>query len=423
MKKEAVLVNLYNLLNIIIFPLYLIVLAYRFIAKKENSYSIRGRLSIMLKPRREGKLIWLHAASVGESVVAINLSQVIRIIYPEINFLITTGTLSAATILEKSSLHNTDHQFAPIDNIFAVKIFLQHYKPDLGIFIESEIWPYLIIQSSKICKLLLVNGRLSDKSFNAWIKRRALFNYIVSHFSRILLQSEKDLSKYLSLGFPSAVNLGNIKFSNKKLTVNIEKLEILQKIVRDKKIFVAASTHKEDEDIILKMIQKFKTKQINYYPIVILRHPSRRDDIAKECQKMNLTFSFSQNAMPNMQDDLYIVDSFGELGLFYTIAMITFIGGSFAQLGGHNLIESAFFNNVIILGPDMSNFQNISDEMIAKQAAIQVMNQSDLEEQVEFFLQDSSAMTSHKMAKNAMEYVTDRESILEKYISEIRQFI
>jgi 3-deoxy-D-manno-octulosonic-acid transferase len=417
-----ILVNLYNLISIILFPLYIVLLIYRLILRKETISSIGERLAITSKVRKSGKLIWLHAASVGESAVAVTLIQAIAKAYPQVNFLVTTGTLSAANILEKSLPSNADHQPTPIDNIIVVRKFLSHWQPDLGIFIESEIWPCLISQSAKTCKLMLVNGRLSDKSFNAWMRRKSLFNFIIQHFSKILLQSEKDLSKYIALGYDKAINLGNIKFSNKELPVNEDELKALKKLIGDKKIFVAASTHKEDEEVVLKMIQNLKKEKVDYYPIIILRHPERREEVSEHCRKLNLSFSLrSKVSKPNMQEDLYIGDTFKELGLFYSIATIVFVGGSFKQ-GGHNLLEPAQFNNAIILGPDMSNFQNIADEVLDRGAAVQINNVHELEEQVKLLLVNSDDLLQ-KMSQNAKQYVDENKGALEKYMSEIEKFI
>jgi 3-deoxy-D-manno-octulosonic-acid transferase len=302
-----------------------------------------------------------------------------------------------------------------------VRKFLRHWQPDLGIFIESELWPCLISSSSKTCKLMLVNGRLSDKSFNAWMRRKNLFNYIVQHFSKILVQSENDLAKYVALGYDRAVNLGNIKFSNKELPVNAEDLKALMEVVGDKKIFVAASTHKEDEEVVLKMIQNLKQEKADYYPVVILRHPERRDEVAEHCRKLNLSFSLRSNlSRPNMQDDLYIGDTFRELGLFYSIAKIVFVGGSFKQ-GGHNLLEPAQFDNAIILGPDMNNTQNIADEVLGRGAAVQISNEQELRQQVKLLLSNPDEML--KMSQTAKKYVDENKGALEKYMSEIEKFI
>jgi len=365
----------------------------------------------------------MHAASVGESMVAITLTNALSAIYPKANFLITTGTLSSAKILEKSLPKNAIHQFVPLDNLIIVKKFLAHWQPNLGIFIESEFWPCLISESAKKFDLILVNARLSDRSYNRWLNRKNLFNLIASNFKLIATQSLTDLNKYQKLGYKNAINLGNLKFANKELEVNKEQLLSLQKIFQNKQILIASSTHVEDEEITLQIIHDFKQKKIDYYPIIVLRHPERRDEISKKCRELNLTFSLrSQNKTPSIKDDLYIIDSFGELGLFYSLSDITFIGGSFKR-GGHNLVEPAYFDNAIILGPDMSNFQNIATDMINHKSAIQINNQEELASKILFLLDKKNQKTSNELKSNARDFVDNREETITNYLEEIKKFL
>ncbi len=414
---------LYNLLNLILFPFYLIILIIRVCKKKDDLHSVVERLSSNMKRRLGGKLIWVHVASVGESVVAITLVNALNKLKLKYNFLITTGTLSSANILKKCLPKNASQQFVPLDNYFVIRKFINHWKPDLGIFIESELWPCLITESAKHFKLILLNARLSDKSYARWKKRKKIFQFIVSHFKKVIVQSKVDLKKYQNLGYSEAINLENLKFTNKELKVDNNKLKSLKKVLANKKIFVAGSTHYEDEEVTLQMIKFFKKKNIEYYPIIILRHPKRRTEVARQCEKMDLSFSLrSATAIPSLNDDLYIVDSFGELGLFYSLSHITFIGGSFKH-GGHNLVEPAYFKNVIIFGPDMSNFQNIADDMISNQVAMQIKNGKQLIQQVEFLLNDINDKEVLKYSENAVRFVKNREKILKNYIEQIKKFL
>ncbi len=417
------MIFLYNIANLILFPIYCIILLIRIFKNKDNSNSAIQRLGNNYAAKPKGKLIWMHAASVGESMVAITLTKALGSIYPKAHFLITTGTLSSAKLLEKSLPKTAIHQFVPLDNLIIVKKFLAHWKPDLGIFIESEFWPCLISESAKKFDLILVNARLSDRSYNRWLNRKSLFNLIASHFKLIVTQSLTDLNKYQNLGCKKAINLGNLKFANKELEVHKDQLLSLQKIFQNKQIFIASSTHAEDEEITLKIIHDFKQKKIDYYPIIVLRHPERRDEISKKCKELNLTFSLrSQNKTPSIKDDLYIVDSFGELGLFYSLSNITFIGGSFKR-GGHNLVEPAYFDNAIILGPDMSNFQNIATDMITSKSAIQINNQAELASNLLVLLDKKNKKIADELKSNARNFVDNREETIANYLEEIKKFL
>jgi len=417
------LIYLYNVINILLLPLYMILIFIRIIKAKDSWISFKQRLGFACAQRLPGKLLWIHAASVGESMVAITLIRALSALYPKYNFLVTTGTLSSAQILENSLPQNATHQFTPIDNFLVVRKFLNHWKPDLGIFIESELWPCLITEASDKCNLILVNARLSDKSYKRWQSKKWLFKLIIDNFKKVIVQSKTDLYKYQQLGFSNPLNLGNLKFANKELDVDKQTLLSLKNLFGDKKIFVAASTHKEDEDVTLQIITDFKQIKVNYFPIIVLRHPERKDELATQCNKLGLKFSIRSNqSLPSLDDDLFIVDSFGELGLFYSLAFIVFVGGSFKR-GGHNLVEPAYFDNIILLGPDMSNFQNIADEMIKKQAALQIQNTEELALKVRFFLNENNVMEAAKYRKNALDFVSDRRETLSSYLKEIGWFL
>ena len=422
MNKHSTIV-FYNAINLLLLPLYILLLFVRIIKAKDNWISFKQRLGFACKKRLAGKLLWIHAASVGESMVAITLIRALAALYPKYNFLVTTGTLSSAQILEKSLPQNASHQFTPIDNFLVVRKFLNHWKPDLGIFIESELWPCLITQAASKCNMILVNARLSDKSYKRWKRNQWLFKLIIDNFKKVIVQSKSDLYKYQQLGCSDPINLGNLKFANKELEIDQQALLSLKNLFGNKKIFVAASTHKEDEDVTLQVITEFKQTNIDYFPIIVLRHPERRDELAAQCNKLGLKFSIRSNqTLPSLDDDLFIVDSFGELGLFYSLAFIVFVGGSFKR-GGHNLVEPAYFDNIILLGPDMSNFQNITDEMIYKQAAFQVQTGNELAVKIKFFLNTNNTKEGAKYKKNALEFVSDRKKTLSNYLKEIGRFL
>lgn len=417
------LVYIYNLLNIVLFPLYILLFFIRIFKKKDNWNSLKERLGFFTKKRPDGTLIWLHAASVGESMIAITLVNAISAKYPGYKFLVTTATLSSANILDKSLPNNAIHHFAPLDNIFIVQKFLEYWQPSLGIFIESELWPCLVTSASARFNILLVNARLSDNSYKNWQKMAWFFAFITDRFNKVLVQSDTDLEKYKHLGSKKAVKIGNLKFANKELKVDQEQLVILKNKFNNKKLFVAASTHKEDEDVILKVIYKLKLENIDYFPIVILRHPERVEDVIAECNKMGMSVASRKNDIfPDLNKDIFIVDTFGELGLFYSLAQIVFVGGSFKR-GGHNLLEPAYFGKVILLGPDMSNFQNIADEMIKKEAAIQVKDINELEEKMKYFLDDQSTNLATKLSQNALGYVENKEKVIENYLKEIGEYL
>ncbi len=419
---------IYNIIHIICLPIFLAIFLFRITRSKDTWNSLLQRFGFFMPKKNNNNIIWIHAASVGESMVALNLVKAMSdkrrtSENGKYNFIITTGTLSSASILKQNLPSNAIHQFVPIDNILIVNKFLNHWQPKLAIFVESEFWPCLIHQASKKMKIMLVNARLSDRSYSNWQKRKWLFKLITDHFSKIIVQSKADLIKYHNLGCSDAVNHGNLKFSNKELEVDSKKFVKLSSILKNKKIFVASSTHRIDENITLKIIDKLKNSDLDYYPIVILRHPERAKELCARCEQMGLSYNLrSRGENPDIAKDLYIVDSFGELGLFYKLADISFVGGSFKH-GGHNLLEPAYFENVILLGPDMSNFKNIADEMVSSKAALQVRDQEQLEEKIKYFLNYENDAAAQTYAENALKFVDNRRLMMNNYLKEIKKIL
>ncbi|MCC8399587.1 MAG: lipid IV(A) 3-deoxy-D-manno-octulosonic acid transferase [Rickettsia endosymbiont of Platyusa sonomae] len=425
------MIYLYHILSFLFLPLYVLLLVLRVIVGKEEIKRMGERFAIgYAHTKRNETLVWIHAASVGESMIALTLVENINDLWLKrtmpktaLKFLVTSGTKSSAKILQQKLPVNAVHQLIPIDNIIFVKKFFRNWQPTLGIFIESELWPCLISEGKKHCKLLLLNARISDKSFASWKKISSFFRAITSNFSEIIVQSNIDYEKFMQLGMTNINNLGNIKFANKRLPVNEQELTILAQHMATKKIIVFASTHLEDESVLLSIVKPIKQQYPNCYFILIPRHPERKNDIGKACTQLNLTYSIkSEQNIPILTDDLYIVDKFGELGLFFSISYISFVGGSFKQ-GGHNVLEPAYFANYIIFGPDMSNFANIANEMLANKAATQIQNESDLLNKMEYLLSETGIEEAKIYQTNALEFVNKNQQILGNYLAIIEKYL
>lgn len=417
------MIYLYHVLTFLLFPLYLLLLIWRIYKKKENIYRVAERFGVASREKPPGFLIWIHAASVGESGVAFTLLEGFNAICPGCNFLITSGTNSSAKIIAQKLPINSVHQFLPIDNLVVVKKFLNHWQPNLAVFIEAELWPCLIYESSKICKLLLFNASISDRSFRRWRIISLFLQQILACFNEVITKSILDLEKFKSLGVEKIKNLGNIKFSNKKLFVDeLESLKLSDHL-KNKQVIVFASTHKEDEEVILKIINLIKKEYKDSYFIVVLRHPERRTEIIKTCNQLKLKFKIrSQTHIPDLEDDLYIVDKFGELGLFYNLAYISFIGGSFKQ-GGHNPLEAIYFNNLIMFGPNMNKCQDIAKSMIEKKAAIQIHNSEELQKNLLYFLSNVGRKEAHFYQANAFTLLKEHQQILADYLKIAKKYI
>ena len=417
------MIYFYHAITIVLLPIYILVLIWRIIRKKEDPARIQERFGFTTKTRPNGILIWLHAASVGESAIAITLVENISLVIPEPNLLVTTGSIASSKIITTKLPKNAIHQFLPIDNLFFTRKFLKYWQPKLGIFIEAEIWPGLLTEAAKKSKLLLLNGHMSHRSFKRWSKFESFFQNIIMSFSEVATQSNFDFERYKTLGTNNLTNLGNIKFANKKLLVNSQDLESLLKLLSGKKVVVFASTHLSDEKVVLNVIKPLKEQFQDCYFIVILRHPERKYEIIKMCKSLKLSHILrSQSKIPNLEDDLYIVDSFGELGLFYSLAYISFVGGSFNK-GGHNPIEPAHFSNLILFGPNMSNCQAVADAMISEKAAIQFNSEQELLDILRRFLKSEGIAESQIYRDNAGIFVEQHQQIFQNYLALIKKYL
>jgi len=348
---------------LIISPL---VILYRIIKRKEDSNRFLERYAARSKQRKKGKLIWFHCSSVGELLSIMPLVEKFEK-NPTINqILITTTTLSSSKIFYNFKLNKTIHQFFPIDNKLIISKFLKYWKPSIFFLCESEIWPNLIdhIKEREI-KLILINGRMTKRSFKRWKKIKFFSKDIFKKFDICLVQNNETHKRLKLLGATKILNFGNLKFTTSKKV----KSDLLDKktlnFFRNKTILItAASTHFNEEDFIVKSHLYFKSKAKSYFKnmisIIIPRHIERSFDIKKEIEKLSLkTYFHSSKKKIPPDTEIYIVDTYGELNKFYKISSVVFMGGSLIKHGGQNPLEPAKLGCKIIHGPNIDNFREI----------------------------------------------------------------
>ena len=349
------------------YPLAAIYLHFRIIRKKEDPVRYKEKLSKINIPRGGGFVIWFHVASVGEAMSVLPLIDSC-IKYKKINkILITSITLSSGKILDKKFNQNPNviHQFLPLDIPILTNKFLEHWKPNLSIFIDSEVWPNLILDiGEKKIPLLLVNARITKKSFARW---KLIINFAKKIFEKfdLCLTSNKESEVFLKiLGAKNIKNYGNLKFS-KTETDLINKLDsnFLNKI-ENRKIWCSASTHPTEEILCAKSHLKIKEKYKNILTIIIPRHIDRVEAIYEELSKLGLKIVLSSNLSKlDNKTDLILVDSYGESLKFYNISKYVFLGKSLitslVKDSGQNPIEPARLGCKIFHGPHVSNFTEI----------------------------------------------------------------
>ena len=344
---------------IILSPLIILI---RLLKKKEHPIRFKEKFCFFSKKRGQGKLIWFHGASVGEILSIIPLIEKLEKNKNINKILITSSTLSSSNIFLKFNFKKTIHQFFPIDSNFYTKKFIEYWKPSLAIFIESEIWPNIILNlKNKNIPLVLLNARISKKSYKKWRKISFFSKSIFNKFDVCLSQNNETKNYLKKLGAKNIKKLGNLKFSETSLK-NINKInKNTQKFFDSKKIlFGAISTHQSEEIFCTKIHTDLKKKYINGVTIIVPRHIHRATEIKEEIEKSGLKVHLhSSSKKIDSRTDIYLVNTFGETKLFLKICKIVFLGGSLIEHGGQNPLEAARIGCKVIHGPNISNFLEV----------------------------------------------------------------
>ena len=386
---------------------------------KEDEGRMDERMGEPSRNRPVGDVIWIHAASVGESISVLPLIEALLIRNPERNVLLTTGSVTSAHLMEERLPSGAIHQFVPIDTKSAVHGFLDHWRPQLAIWTESEIWPNLITETARRkIPMMLINARMTAQSFSMWRKTGGLIKRLLKKFNYIHAQSQLTADRLEYLGAKDVEVLGNLKFCSPPLPFNNELFRQILSQIERRKVWLAASTHKGEEAIIAETHLNLKKSFKNLLTIIVPRHPERADEITSKLNEAGFNVarrSIRQQITP--ETDIYLADTMGEMGLFYRIADVVFVGGSLVEKGGQNPLEPARLNCAIMFGPHMSNFSEIATDLLQNQAALQVKDGSELTTATYNLL--SEIQVCGTLAKRAGQVVKSGETVLGKLIVEI----
>lgn len=350
---------------------------------KEDAARIHERLGFASAERPAGALAWLHAASVGEANAVLPLIDALRAQYPSLSLLLTTGTVTSARLMAQRLPPGVIHQFAPLDTPPAVARFLSHWKPDVALWVESELWPNLVLMAhASGCRLALVNARLSERSFRRWQRAPALARRMLSCFHLVAAQSAEDAARLSVLG-ARAEDFGNLKYDAAPLPADAEMLKALSAQIGERPVWLAASTHAGEERIAADVHLALRAQFPNLLTLIAPRHPPRGGEVARELKALGLSVQLrSRQAALSPETDIYVADTLGELGIWYRICPIAFIGGSLAPIGGHNPLEAARLGCAILAGPYMFAFAAITRDMLVADAMIEVRDTQGLAEAV-----------------------------------------
>ena len=338
-------------------------LDYRLRHGKEHETRIGERRGEPSAPRLPGPLIWIHGASVGEFIAVMPLIERIRA--RGFNVLATTGTVTSAALAEKRLPPGAVHQFIPIDLPPFVTRFLDYWRPDLVLFVESDLWPNLIISAAeREIPMILVNGRMSERSFRRWRRFPRTIEALLTRFDLCLVRTTEDAERFGALGAPRIATTGNLKLDAPALAVDSTKMTILASATKGRTIVAAASTHPGEESAVIETHRRLTITFPDLLTVIAPRHPERGPAIAEIATTARLRSALrSRGELPGGGVDIYLFDTLGELGLVYALAPIVFMGGSLIRHGGQNPIEAAKLGAAILHGPHVENFTEIYEEL------------------------------------------------------------
>lgn len=399
--SEPIGVKLYRAASWVSAPVAELLLRQRLKEGKEDPARMQERTGLAGRARPAGPLLWIHGASVGESLSVLPLVERFKKDYPALNVLVTTGTITSAKLMAERLPPSAIHQFIPVDHPRFVRGFLNHWKPDAAIFVESEFWPNLLIETRRRARYMaLVNGRVSPKSFADWKGKPQSIRFLLSHFDLLIAQDRQNAERLTALSGRDVRSYGNLKNAAPPLPGDVvEETRILADL-DGRPFWLAASTHPGEEQAIIAAHKTLKAELPGIVTLIAPRHPERGEEIAALAAEAGVVSRRrSKGEKIDRATDIYIADTLGELGLFYRLSNATFVGGSLVEKGGHNPLEPARLGCAILHGPHIFNFAETYADIRGAGGAALVRNDRDLAAAVKRLFADDK--TRHAMADAA----------------------
>ncbi|PKQ04497.1 MAG: 3-deoxy-D-manno-octulosonic acid transferase [Alphaproteobacteria bacterium HGW-Alphaproteobacteria-11] len=348
----------YRLLTRALAPAVPLLLRRRVARGKEDPARRGERLGYASQARPQGRLVWFHAASIGESLSVMPLVERFLAAAPDISVLVTTGTVTSAKLMAERLPPRAIHQFVPLDHPDYCARFLDHWRPDLAIWVESEFWPNLIAAAHmRGAKLALVNARITENSFGKWRRASRFAEGLLSRFSVAMAQDAASAERLRSLGSQAVLRLGNLKHDAPPLAHDAAELARLRGEIGARPVWIASNTHEGEERAVADAHVQLAQTHPDLLTIVVPRHPARGPSVAAECRGLGLQVaqrSTGDRIAP--ATNIYLGDTLGEMGLYYMLSGIAFIGGTLNSAGGHNPFEAARLDSALIAGPSDFNF-------------------------------------------------------------------
>jgi 3-deoxy-D-manno-octulosonic-acid transferase len=388
---------------------------------KEDPERIGERRGITRDTRPHGPMVWIHGASVGEVLASAALIERLRGL--NIRILLTSGTVTSAAIVAKRFPPDIIHQYVPWDSPRYVARFLEHWQPSLALFIESDLWPNLILQSAaRRLPMVLINGRMSQRSFPRWKRVHGTISALLEKFDICLAQSQTDAQRFAALGCRNVVTTGNLKLDVPAPPADPQKLDRLMSLTRGRPIVVAASTHPGEEEILIETHRTLAGFFPHLLTVIVPRHPDRGPPIWRLIDAAGLKASLrSREEMPAASTDIYVADTMGELGLFYRLAGVVFMGGSLVPHGGQNPIEAVKLGASIVHGPHVFNFTDVYDALDGAGGARKADGQEALTKQLGQLLADPEAREAMMAASERV--VAELGGALERTLAALEPYL
>ncbi|MSO84535.1 MAG: 3-deoxy-D-manno-octulosonic acid transferase [Rhodospirillales bacterium] len=394
------MLGLYRAATHLLGPIAHLYLASRLAQGKEDRARFAERLGQPARGRPEGRLVWVHSASVGESLSILPLvARIVETAARPTQVLVTTGTVTSARLMGERLASGAFHQFSPVDLPGPVRAFLDHWRPDAAVWVESEFWPNLLSEThARKIPTALVQGRVSNRSLATWRFAPGLIRALLDGFSVCLGQSAEDALRLGQLGARAPRCVGNLKFAAPPLPANESELARLRAAFGNRPVWFAASTHPGEEEMIAKTHRALAGRHPGLLTVIAPRHPERGEDVAARLNGLGFRLARrSAGEPPGPSVEIYLADTLGELGLFYRLARAAFIGKSLVPQGGQNPFEAARLGCPILFGPHMTNFVEVAERLTGAGAAVAVANTAELAMTLDRILGD--AHTLARMAR------------------------
>lgn len=419
------LLKLYKALLTFLFP----VVISRYIEKrkkngKEDVNRFNERLGKATLPRPKGKLIWMHGASVGESVSMLPLIHKLLELYPDAHVMVTTGTTTSAEVMAKRLPERAFHQYYPLEHPLYAARFVRHWKPNIALWFESEFWPAMLSTVKKRnIPIILVNGRISNKSFKRWQQFEFVIKEILDCFSLCLGQSDEDTYRLKVLGAKNTASLGNLKYAGLPLPVDKQKEDEMKEQFAGRPVWLVSSTHDDEEAKIGRFLKDLEKKIPQLLTVIAPRHPHRGVDIKQKLENdFGLKVSLrSSGEKITPETNVYVADTIGELGIWYELIDVVFIGGSLIAHGGQNFMEPSRYRDAVIVGPHMFNFTDAMNRAKRADAVIQVNDVLELIDMVEKLLTTPDLLEAKRSL--AYNWATSEAKVLDGIVDKVKEYI